>query len=469
MLGRLIAIAIALGCAAATFTIVTLGSHLLLTASIPAFLSFAAIVLACGPSSWMVTTAEALGSMRRAIMLAEWQPPRFIIYGLAACGIGLGGWNLYTAWQRPTNLEETDQGAYLETATQIQMEGGIPALIRNLYSGQFLEANRHPIYLGLLSISPTASWGKVLSIIAVVIAVTGTVAMLFRRHSHLASALFLIGCGLNPALLKTATMVCCEGWLLLWIAVTWWILDAPQTSSSNQVVVGSPSFGNSVLAGLALGLGWLTKGTALPLMPLTACWIVFQKQNGSRRISHAFMVMGLLIGGWIVSTHPLLVRNVRAFGSPFHNVNSWLLFVDAFEDPVALSQAQPLGSAAREYLRAHSVSDMVKREANGLVWESFVLVRLLGIGPSNLSRAATGTLIALFALLGISTTRRAAAPLVMLWTLTMIPLFAWYIPIAADDRFLVPFAPLWHAYAAEGAAGLLAAWFGPCRIEREHA
>ncbi|MBC8114104.1 MAG: hypothetical protein H7062_06990, partial [Candidatus Saccharimonas sp.] len=46
----------------------------------------------------------------------------------------------------------SDQGAYLQTATEIQRDGGPLPLVGSLVTGRFAEANRHPLYLGLLSL-----------------------------------------------------------------------------------------------------------------------------------------------------------------------------------------------------------------------------------------------------------------------------------------------------------------------------
>ncbi|WP_010585168.1 hypothetical protein [Schlesneria paludicola] len=456
---RLIAGAMALVCLAATFKIVSLGSHLRLTATIPALLGLAFLAFAIGPSAWTKRITAVMQTLHRAIARADWEPPRMLVVALAVCGIALGLWGLQFAWQVPTNPDETDQGAYLATASQIQADGGLFALMRRLYSGEFHEANRHPFYLGLLSLSPTQTWGKILSTIAVIIAIAGTAAILSCRSSLLASVLFLIWCSVNPALLKSATMIGCEAWLMVWIAISWWILDIRPPADGAANGDHRRTLGRTLGAGLSLGLGWLTKGTALPLLPLTACWLGFREFNTTRRALFGLIATLVFGCGWLASAHPLLIRNVRAFHSPFHNVNSWLLFVDAFEDPVELSQNRRLGDLAQDYVRSHTIGELVGREANGLVWESFILLRLLGAGPSNLSRAISGTLVLLLALLGASLSGRCATQLVLIWTIMLVPLFAWYIPIAADDRFLVPFAPIWIAYAAEGAARLLSAWF----------
>lgn len=459
---RLIAGAIALACFGTTFKIMSLGSHLRLTAIIPVLLGFAVLALACGPDSWINRLTVAILRRRQIIVTAEWNPPQAVVTALAIFGTALGLWGVWSAWQVPTNLEETDQGAYLAAARQIRTDGGVLTLVRQLYSGEFREANRHPFYLGLLSLDPTATWGKCLSTIAVLVAVVGTVAVLSRRSGLLASTFFLIWCSINPALLKSATMVGCEAWLMVWVSLTWWILDRRHTSGAASESEPRQGLLRTFFAGLSLGLGWITKGTALPLLPLTTGWFWFapRRSTAARRFVVPLAAICVLVCGWIVTAQPLLIRNMRAFQSPFHNVNSWLLFVDSFEDPVELSQNRRLGELAREYIHTHSIGELIGREANGLVWESFIVLRLLGVGPSNLSRAVSGMMIALLALLGASVCGRWAMPLVVLWTIALVPLFAWYIPIAADDRFLVPLAPIWIAYAAEGAAALVIAGFG---------
>jgi hypothetical protein len=152
---------------------------------------------------------------------------------------------------------------------------------------------------------------------------------------------------------------------------------------------------------------------------------------------------------------PLLARNVVRYGTPFYNVNNWLLFADEYRDPVELAAERTLAEAARDYLRTHSTGELAARELRGLVWEAFILIRSFGPAPLDDARVLPGLAVLVFGIVGMAATRRDDALLVAIWTALLIFMFAWYVPIAAGERFVLPVLVPWLAFAAEGAARVL--------------
>jgi len=145
------------------------------------------------------------------------------------------------------------------------------------------------------------------------------------------------------------------------------------------------------------------------------------------------------------------MRNVVRYGSPFYNVNSWLLFVDEYSDPVAFTESSTIGEAATEYLASHSIGDILKREATGLFWDTYILVRSLGPPhPDDDRRVVPGAMIALLAILGWLVSRGEEKWLLLIWLAICLPLFAWYVPVAAGERFVLPLLVPILCYAAEG-------------------
>jgi hypothetical protein len=53
-----------------------------------------------------------------------------------------------------------DEEAYLISASNADARGGPTNLVGDLYGGGFTEANRHPLYIGMLSIKPTFRAGN---------------------------------------------------------------------------------------------------------------------------------------------------------------------------------------------------------------------------------------------------------------------------------------------------------------------
>jgi hypothetical protein len=165
----------------------------------------------------------------------------------------------------------------------------------------------------------------------------------------------------------------------------------------------------------------------------------------------------LLLGGvltlaaFLVVSSPLLVRNVRRFGQPFYNVNSLLLFADRYEDFDDLIEAGATTSeAARQYLATHSTGAMLRREASGLVWELFIILRSLGPAPLDNSRILFGIPLALVALAVACIDRGPQHRLLLTWGLLHWLVFAWYVPIAAGERFILPLLVPILVTAADG-------------------
>ena len=155
---------------------------------------------------------------------------------------------------------------------------------------------------------------------------------------------------------------------------------------------------------------------------------------------------------FLIVASPLLVRNAIRFGSPTYNVNSYLLWVDAYESPNALAEQMTLKEARSAYLASHTITDMLKREVTGLVWEAFIGLRTLGIAPWSDARVLIGFPLFLLGLIGLSHAPRSASLVLVVWTITTWGVMAWYVPIAAGDRFVMPLLVPWLVLAADGLA-----------------
>ncbi|MCA9017651.1 MAG: hypothetical protein KDA77_20170, partial [Planctomycetaceae bacterium] len=55
--------------------------------------------------------------------------------------------------QQPTPANN-DQAAFLSQAKTVQESGGATSLVRQLFAGEYTEANQHPLYVALLSFFP---------------------------------------------------------------------------------------------------------------------------------------------------------------------------------------------------------------------------------------------------------------------------------------------------------------------------
>ncbi len=358
----------------------------------------------------------------------------------------------------PPPVAADDQGAYLATAERAHSPYGpmvtLATLFGDLRSGAFKEDNRHPLFIGLLAVRPTETWGRILAWLFSAVGMTSAVALVWRRFSPLAAGLFAILLGLNADFGLYSVMVVCESALITWIGLTYFALlppvDAAQSTARRRLRI--------VLASGLLGLAFLTKGTGLVFFLVFLGWLAWQclpqKEQDTTEEDPVRTVLSLdepdplrqwvlamLLGviGFVVVAGPLLERNIRVFGNPFHNINSLLLFADdysEFERMLRL-KIEP-GEAAREYFSTHSAGQMLVRELRGLVWEAFIMLRTLGPKGLDDGRIVFGIPLAMAAGLSLWFDRRPAKFLLMAWIVACWVMFAWYVPIAAGDRFPIP-------------------------------
>ena len=236
--------------------------------------------------------------------------------------------------------------------------------------------------------------------------------------------------------------------------------EPEESESSTENETASPMRDDLVTAWVAslFALIWLTKGTGLLLTVGFVAWLLLKAlhmvpstPSGEGTQWNVARQLAVFVAVWAAVASPLLVRNLVRYGSPFHNVNSWLLFVDEYSNPVALSKTQTIGEAAADYQKTHSLLDIVEREATGLFWEAFIIVRSLGPPPLDDARVIPGGVIALLAVLGWLVSKDPAKWLLLIWLGLCVPMFAWYVPVAAGERFALPLLVPILCFAAEGA------------------
>jgi len=420
--------------------------------------------------------------------------------------------------QLNTTPARDDQAAFLRLAEQTARAGGPLALPGQLWRGEFVEANRHPLYVALLSLAPTFEAGKRLSLL---VGAAGAVLLTWlvdRQFGRPAAAVFAVLLATNAAFCRLTTRVVCDGLLLVLAGLAWWAAERCGGPNSDAASSGvePPADRNGrrrreastkwlrassarsarlrwpwLVLGAALGLCYLTKGTGLLLLLGTLLWglgellvrprQLLQVARGRRRSEgpevgtagagdeaggagrdvragaaagasrgSLALGLGLLLAAWLVVACPLLVRNVRVYGSPFYNVNAQLLFEDRFRSPARLAARRSLQQAARQYFQRHSVGEVVWREVSGLAWEAFIVLRSLGPAPWDDARVLPGLLLFVLACVGLFSSARPGRRLVLLWLTLVWLVFAWYVPIAAGDRFVLPLVPALTAYAAVG-------------------
>jgi hypothetical protein len=389
--------------------------------------------------------------------------------GAAIALVGCGAYLILLSVYVPQQVAPwgNDQEAYLVVAQEIRDSGGISALVGQLLRGEFAEANRHPLYLALLSLRPTYEAGKLLSAGIGIATVVISTLLVGRVMGGLTAGVFCVLLTTNAAFCNVTSLVACEGLLILLCGLIW--LACTDQPSAVRVSQGSDDSQNNdgpndasggskraAAVGVLFGLTYLTKATGLLLLGgfvvdrLISFWrgrAVGAGGFGGFQFAAVRNVAIVLIAAGVVAA-PLLVRNVQRYGSPFFNVNSHLLFLDEFVDPVPLVEEHTLGEVAREYFATHTLGDMLRRGVAGLGWETFILCRSLGPTPLGESRALFGALWLIFALVGMI--GQSGARLIVIWTALLLVMFGWYVPIAAGERFVLPLLIPLLAYASAG-------------------
>ena len=424
----------------------------------------AAVVMAVAPRSGWEGLLAPIEVARRALLAAD-VPRTGRATGALLVVAGLA-WTLMLIrhLSLPQDPWDDDQGAFLITAREIHDSGGIPGLISALFAGEFVEANRHPLYLALLSIQPTFEFGKGLSATSGTLSLVLLTMLLARKRGWQTAGVFAVLLATNSAFSQFSSTVVCDVLMLLLGGLIWLIhlpgipvLPDSQAETRRSLI-------QAATAGGLLGLAWLTKGTGLVLLGgyllwLIAAWMISERRaraesdrpRGMTPVWRGLGQIACVTLAFVIVAGPLLIRNVRRFDSPFHNINSLLLFADQYEDLEPMLQSGvTTGQAARNWLATHDAGDIIRREVSGLIWELFIILRSLGPPPLDDARVLIGFPLAICAALWMFARRSAADGLLLVWGIVCWSVFAWYVPIAAGERFILPLLVPLLGTAAEG-------------------
>lgn len=353
------------------------------------------------------------------------------------------------------NASHSDPAAFLRFAKQTQQAGGPVQLLLDLYSGQYVQANQHPLYIGLLSLSPDLGTGKALSQAASLATFLLLFLYLVRTRGYPTAAIAVTLLATNQAFCYFSSLANCESWLTLFFTLSWIAME--QAHRSPQL---RRAGGLWFIAGICLGLAYLTKGTgliflaaAVPASSLSG-YMHRSHEKKSRRFAFAMATTGILFAGWLVTAHPLLIRNTLVYDSPTFNVNSYFLYMDEFpEDPETLANlaaSHSLPEIRRVFFESHTATELIQRELHGIGWEAYIITRSLGPSPIGESRLLIGIPIALLILLSLIHLNRPIQCFLIIVIGASVLTFGWYVPIAAGQRFTAPLIPMLMAYASIG-------------------
>ena len=434
--------------------------------------SFPLLLLALAPESTCRQLLRYGGSWRDSLQNTKIPPGRWVGRLLMVLGLTTYVFLVLIYLPRQIPPEGNDQESYLILAGEIRDRGGPIGCLRDLFQGRFAEANRHPLYPMLLSYCPTYEGGKRLSALLGGITLVVLTVLIGRKMGELTGGLFCVLLATNGAFLYVSTLVACETLVVLCAGVAWLCfvpkrkvgdagahsaLQAPGQNESSRSKMALPIF--AALLGALYGTMYLVKAHAILLIVGCAIWLIAHYGWRIRQWKVLSTAVLMFLIGFSVMASPLLVRNVVRYGQPLFNVNGHLLFEDHYVDPVELAQRKTIREAAADYWRSHSLGQCIAREVQGLAWETFIIVRSLGPAPGDDGRVIFGFLLVVAGMVAVGVEPRSDRGLVAVWGLILLFFFAWYVPIAAGERFILPILTPALAYGASGMIRLTAYWF----------
>ncbi len=365
-----------------------------------------------------------------------------------------------------------DDVAYLDAGNQVRLLGGPLGLLRALLAGTFTEANRHPLYLGLLSLVARTAPGYHRDAQALTIGL-GAVALLAcwwtarRRLGPAPAAVLALLLATNRTFVACAAREGCEPVLVAaWAFAVGALLDGLDPGRPRRL-------GPWLRAGLWSGVAYLAKGTGMFLpSSLALTFLVVERRRAlSDRRAYVYAA------GFLAAAAPLLVRNVRLFGSPFHNVNLEFLWMDRLPDFAETFAPQagaliPHGFLA--YLHHLTPAALGQRVAVGLGETTFLLAESMAPvggaagGPAHVAAVLAGALATVAALRHLARTAGGFARSFLFlhagWTYLFLFVFSvnggntrYFLPLAAT--VLAPaFAHLVVADVRAAGAPLRSRW-----------
>lgn len=227
--------------------------------------------------------------------------------------------------QAHTDPSEMDTTAYLSTAYQIRETGGALNHIQNCLTGVYREATQHPLYPLVLSgfarqdiqFFIHAKWASYWIGFLLFGVYFFTVRKILGTSEALVGLCLLVT---SATYLHFSTMIACESLLSVFFLLFWFF--------------AAKGFENQkwwIAAGLSAGFAFLTKSLAilaLPIFILSVLAISCQRKNNFFKSQYFY----LFFAAFFLISSPLLMRNLKVYGTPFYSDSSAVLWIDQWRD-----------------------------------------------------------------------------------------------------------------------------------------
>ena len=342
-----------------------------------------------------------------------------------------------------------DDVGFLDLANQVHDRGGPVALLKGLYAGTWTEDNRNPLYVGVLSMVAGRdrgfhTRGRILTILLGVLALLAWWRTV-RRHAGPAPALILAGflaaseCFIDYSGRESAEPLL----LLLWALAVGAILD------------GEKDPRRWLWAGAYAGLAQLDKGSGIFLVFCFGVALLLWRGPRALRDPSAWG-MG---AAFVAAASPLLVRNLRVYGSPLHHWNNRLVWIDRLPD-----YAEIYAPRAFERL-PHGFRDWASRTSWHELWfgrgvmgvaetavhlgDSMSFVAPSPLGPLHLPGVVLGFVLMLLAIHLLYRAAKSFARTFLLFQAAFFIAFFFFFSVAGgSSRYVFPMTLCLYAVLA---------------------
>lgn len=353
-----------------------------------------------------------------------------------------------------TDPEYGDTASYLGEANFIKRSGGVTDFLKLCITGKYEQANRHPLYMMVLSAfaSTDISFFIHAKITSFAIGLILLLCLFFigkKMYGYACASIAVFGLMLNAVFLRWTSLVAPESLLMLLSILCMYF-----------VIRGFQNNRLWLLAGMCAGLAYLTKASGLLLIPGfgLSSLIVYRLKIFRNKYFWSFFILFLLVGS------PLIIRNIKVYKDPFFNVNTYMITVGKGElqgtvykvfSPVegqGLWRFESESKAKELKSTNHTVNifDLSKRLVSGVLVESEIFSNTLI--PLPVKQFFSQKFRWLFALsllslfvVGLIRERDLGGKIYVIITSLLFLIFLSFNP---HDRYYLPVIPIMWIYTA---------------------
>ena len=363
--------------------------------------------------------------------------------------------------QTHTTLNEMDTTAYLGTAAQIR-ELGFIGLFKACFTGSYIEANRHPMYM--LMISPVAA--KTVTAFVNAKIVTAAIGLLlvvvfyvsvYRLYGAGAATVSTLLLTMNATFIRLTTMVACEAPLMLFLFLSWLCM-----------VIGFRKKIFWIAAGAMAACAYLTKTSGLLLVPVFLFSIITWYRRQLFTIVKNKCFLGFFLAFFLVAS-PLLVRNSLIYHDPFYNINKRYFWMDSWQETYRPGYRENLPTF-QKYMQKHPPKEIASIFLRGFFvrspqllskslkpfafWQKDAEQQIITSAPLTL-HDMWSVVIILFAIYGLWRVRKKEEFVVTLFLLGLMYLsVSWFSKVMLATRYISPVSVFIFIYAGFGVRSL---------------